>query len=316
MGESVCAQRPRPVADLGGIDRRRRAAQHARPRAAGRRARLSPLLGGRAPRRRRCSPAPSPEVLIGPIAAANDAHPRRQRRRDAAALQPAQGGRDVQHARRPVPGPHRPRHRPRAGTDPHDDASRCSATAARPPPDDFPEQLAELLGLPRATGCRGPPVRAARRAARAARARPSRGCSAPRRRARIWAAELGLPYAFADFINPERRGDRRAATASASRPPAPRGAAAWPSACGRSAPTPTRRRSAWPSSARMAIRAAAPRPADRRARRRRRRCATSVRGRGASTPTPPRRGATVVGSPQTVRAPGSRRSPRSTAPRR
>ncbi len=36
-----------------------------------------------------------------------------------------------------------------------------------------------------------------------ARTNPSRGCSAPRRRARIWAAELGLPYAFADFINPK-----------------------------------------------------------------------------------------------------------------
>ena len=34
----------------------------------------------------------SPEALIGPIAAATDADPRRQRRRDAAALQPVEGG--------------------------------------------------------------------------------------------------------------------------------------------------------------------------------------------------------------------------------
>ena len=50
-GESACAQRPGPVPRLRGLDRRRRAAQHARPRAAGRRARLPPLLAGRAPRR-------------------------------------------------------------------------------------------------------------------------------------------------------------------------------------------------------------------------------------------------------------------------
>ena len=41
----------------------------------------------------------APEVMIGPIAADHRAHPGRQRRRDAAALQPAEGGRDVQHAR-------------------------------------------------------------------------------------------------------------------------------------------------------------------------------------------------------------------------
>ena len=47
---SVCAQRPGPVADRGGLDRRRGAAQLDRPGAPGRRPRLSPLLGGRAPR--------------------------------------------------------------------------------------------------------------------------------------------------------------------------------------------------------------------------------------------------------------------------
>ena len=50
-GESACAQRPGPIPRLGGLDRRRRPAQHARPRAAGRRARLPPLLAGRASRR-------------------------------------------------------------------------------------------------------------------------------------------------------------------------------------------------------------------------------------------------------------------------
>ena len=44
----------------------------------------------------------SPEVLIGRDRRGDLAHPGRQRRRHAAALQPAQGRRDVQHAERPV----------------------------------------------------------------------------------------------------------------------------------------------------------------------------------------------------------------------
>ena len=51
MANPLRAERSGPVTHLGGLDGRRRAAQHARPRAAGRRARLSPLLGGRASRR-------------------------------------------------------------------------------------------------------------------------------------------------------------------------------------------------------------------------------------------------------------------------
>ena len=48
---------------------------------------------------------PSPEVLIGPIAAATERDPRRQRRRDAPPLQPAQGRRDVHDPRRAcIPG--------------------------------------------------------------------------------------------------------------------------------------------------------------------------------------------------------------------
>ena len=178
------------------------AAQHARPRAARRRARLPPLLGRRAPRRRRCSPGPSPEALIGPIAAATERDPRRQRRRDAAALQPAQGRRDLQRAGRPVPGPDRPRARPRRGHRPDDDATRCSATAARPRPTTSPSSSPSCWPTSR-TAARRPPVRAAGRRCPAARRRRSRGCSAPRRRARSGPAELGLPYAFADFINPD-----------------------------------------------------------------------------------------------------------------
>ena len=42
----------------------------------------------------------SPEALIGPIAASTSRHTGRERRRHAAALQPAQGRRNLQHAER------------------------------------------------------------------------------------------------------------------------------------------------------------------------------------------------------------------------
>jgi luciferase family oxidoreductase group 1 len=69
-------------------------------------------------------------------------------------------------------------------------------------PDDFPEQLAELLayvrdGLP--AGHRF--ARYARLASPHERPEPWLLGSSPQ--SAVWAAELGLPYAFADFINPE-----------------------------------------------------------------------------------------------------------------
>ena len=70
-------------------------------------------------------------------------------------------------------------------------------------PDDFPQQLAELLAYLEDALPDGPPVRAA--GGDAARAGPS--CPAPwllgsSPQSAIWAGQLGLPYAFADFINP------------------------------------------------------------------------------------------------------------------
>ncbi len=70
-------------------------------------------------------------------------------------------------------------------------------------PDDFPQQLAELLAYLEDDLPGGAPVRAAR---------PTCCPGAPRSpepwllgsspQSAIWAAQLGLPYAFADFINP------------------------------------------------------------------------------------------------------------------
>ncbi len=158
---------------------------------------------------------PSPEALIGPIASATERHPRRQRRRDAPALQPVQGRRDVQPARRPLPGPDRPRARPRRRHRP-DDHVRAPA---RPPPRPCPttSRSSSPSCSPTSRARSRPTTRFARLAkvaARAGRRRPSRGCSAPRRRARSGPAELGLPYAFADFINPRGRRDRRSSTSA------------------------------------------------------------------------------------------------------
>ena len=71
------------------------------------------------------------------------------------------------------------------------------------PPDDFTDQLAELLGLVDATFPPGHPL------ARLASVLPGRTVDGPRPwllgsswESAIWAGELGLPYAFADFVNP------------------------------------------------------------------------------------------------------------------
>jgi luciferase family oxidoreductase group 1 len=69
-------------------------------------------------------------------------------------------------------------------------------------PDDFPQQLAELLGYLRDDL---PAEHPFRRLARVLPGRPEKPelwllGSSPQ--SAVWAAELGLPYSFADFINP------------------------------------------------------------------------------------------------------------------
>ncbi len=110
VDEHVKARRPRPVPDRRGLDRGAGAPQHDRPRAAHRVARLPPLLGRRAPRdgnARRIEPGGAARGdRRGDVA-----HAHRQRRSDAAPLQPAQGGRDLQRPERPVWRPDRSRRR-------------------------------------------------------------------------------------------------------------------------------------------------------------------------------------------------------------
>ena len=74
----------------------------------------------------------APEVLMAAIAATTRAHPRRQRRRDAAALLGAQGGRAVSRARGDRARAHRPRRRPRARLGSPDRARAQSRTRTRP----------------------------------------------------------------------------------------------------------------------------------------------------------------------------------------
>ncbi len=179
----------------------RRASQHDRPRAARRRARLHALLGRRAPRhadaREREPRGADRADRRRHLAAA----PGRQRRRDAAPLQPAQGRRELQHPQRAVPRPDRPRHRPRAR---HRPAHHVRAPA-RPPPGH------RRTTSPTSSRSCSPTSRTASR--RSIRSRASARCpggrSAPEPwllgsspQSAIWAAQLGMRYSFADFINP------------------------------------------------------------------------------------------------------------------
>src|SRR4029079_13997705 len=68
-------------------------------------------------------------------------------------------------------------------------------------PDDFPDQLSELLAY---EWDRMPPAHRFARLARlpAGAARPDVWLLGSSPQSAVWAAQLGLPYAFADFINP------------------------------------------------------------------------------------------------------------------
>jgi luciferase family oxidoreductase group 1 len=69
----------------------------------------------------------------------------------------------------------------------------------QPPPDDFREQLVELLGY---LENRGPATGPFRQLAKLHFESPEPWLLGSSAQSGIWAAELGLPYVFADFINP------------------------------------------------------------------------------------------------------------------
>jgi luciferase family oxidoreductase group 1 len=145
---------------------------------------------------------PSPEALIGPIAAAT----RRIRVGSGGVMLPHYSPFKVAETFSLLAGLF-----PRridlalgraAGTDPMT-AFALQRDRRQAAPDDFPQQLVELLGYLDDTL---PPDHPFARLAERLPGRPERPepwllGSSPQ--SALWAAELGLPYAFADFINPK-----------------------------------------------------------------------------------------------------------------
>jgi luciferase family oxidoreductase group 1 len=145
---------------------------------------------------------PSPEVLIGPIAAATE----RIRVGSGGVMLPHYSPFKVAETFSVLAGLFPGRIDlglgRAAGTDPITTFAlqRDRRYAA---PDDFPQQLAELLGY---LEDRLPPEHPFGRLAKTlpgAPERPQPWLLGSSQQSAIWAAELGLPYAFADFINPE-----------------------------------------------------------------------------------------------------------------
>ena len=87
-----------------------------------------------------------------------------------------------------------------AGTD-RPTAYALQRDRRQPPPDDFPEQLDELLGY--VAGRERPANRFARHVVLPGRPEaPEPWLLGSSPQSAVWAAERGLPYVFADFINP------------------------------------------------------------------------------------------------------------------
>ena len=151
----------------------------------------------------------APEILIAEIAAVTERIRVGSGGVMLPALQPVQGGRDVQHPGRPVHGDRIDLGIGRApGTDPQtmfalqrDRRERCPTTSPSSSPSCSPtSRTASPPGTssrasPRCPGAPGHPRAVAARLLAAER---------------DLGGQLGLPYSFADFINPRRRGDRRA----------------------------------------------------------------------------------------------------------
>ena len=163
-------------------------------------ARLPPLLGRRAPRRAVLA-GPSPEALIGPIASATE----RIRVGSGGVMLPHYSPFKVAESFSVLAGLFPGRIDlglgRAAGTDPMT-THALQRDRSRAMPDDFPQQLAELLAY---FEDRFPPSNPLSRLAKVLPGRPELPepwllGSSPQ--SALWAAELGLPYAFADFINP------------------------------------------------------------------------------------------------------------------
>ena len=157
----------------------------------------------------------SPEVLVAAIAGATARHAGRQRRRDAAPLQPAEGRRDVLDPRRAAPGADRSRPRPRRRDRPADHVR----ASARPPPG-----LARTISPSSSPSCSATstarsavdhPFARLQASARRRRATGDRGCSARRCRARSGRPTSASPTRSPTSSTPTAPGSARGCTASA-----------------------------------------------------------------------------------------------------
>ena len=147
------------------------------------------------------SPAPHPEVLIGPIGAATP----RLRLGSGGVMLPHYSPLKVAEAFSTLAGLYPGRIDLGLGRAPGSDPLTTLALQRdrrQRSPDDFPQQLAELLAYFDDTLPGRPPVRAAGPLLPGRPERPEPWLLGSSPQSAIWAAELGLPYAFADFINP------------------------------------------------------------------------------------------------------------------
>ncbi len=144
---------------------------------------------------------PSPEVLIGPVAAATS----RMRVGSGGVMLPHYSPFKVAESFGVLAGLFPGRIDlgigRAAGTDPMT-AQALQRDRSQPPLDDFPEQLAELLGYFERSFPAGHPLARLAESLPGSPERPEVWLLGSSRQSAIWAAGLGLPYAFADFINP------------------------------------------------------------------------------------------------------------------
>jgi luciferase family oxidoreductase group 1 len=144
---------------------------------------------------------PSPEVLIGPIAAATS----RMRVGSGGVMLPHYSPFKVAESFGVLAGLYPGRIDlgigRAAGTDPVT-AQALQRDRSHPPPDDFPSQVAELLAYFERSFPAGHPLARLAASLPGSPEVPETWLLGSSEQSAVWAGELGLPYAFADFINP------------------------------------------------------------------------------------------------------------------
>jgi luciferase family oxidoreductase group 1 len=145
--------------------------------------------------------SPSPEVLIGPIASATE----RIRVGSGGVMLPHYSPLKVAENFSMLGGLYPDRIDLGLGRAPGSDGHTMLALQRdrrQAAPDDFPQQLAELLGYFEDALPHGHPFARYSKWLPGRPGRPEPWLLGSSPQSGIWAAELGLPYAFADFINP------------------------------------------------------------------------------------------------------------------